>query len=491
MPTSNACQYNHDYYSSILKKIIPFKCVHNPLSSGYCIFHDEDYLIGHEDEIREFVENYLEECQQRGLPFECVGYHLPELDFEDTRFLISVNFTDAKFYGEVIFDNSEFTQYSDFSHATFFETAGFTNTLFLDDLNFNYVPQAKNILFRYSKFKKKTDFRYSHIKNGSFFHCEFEHVDFSECHFYTSISFASNYFHNRTDFTGCIFDDKVYFSSSQFSEELIFDKPELHDKCMLQNVVFLKPKSVYVAGDLSWVSFLNTDLSRIHFGNYLIWNNTAKDSKFQNQQFIIYDEKLLDDDVESGLELNAVLDVYRNLRENFDYYLRYDDAGDFFIREMELKRKYKQSANKIGKQTSKKNWVISRFSIMGWYGLISQYGHSLSRSFSSSLIVFSFFVVFFGTSNFCNVDYSTWHLDVSSSWYWDFSSSWYLEPIVNCKLLPLDFALQRAFSGFFPFYSSNPEDLELSDILLRVILLPISGSFFISLKRKLERKFRH
>ncbi|MGA9842093.1 MAG: hypothetical protein WBQ25_07235 [Nitrososphaeraceae archaeon] len=32
----------------------------------------------------------------------------------------------------------------------------------------------------------------------------------------------------------------------------------------------------------------------------------------------------------------------RNLRENYEYRLRYDEAGKFFITEMELKRKYKE-----------------------------------------------------------------------------------------------------------------------------------------------------
>lgn len=35
----------------------------------------------------------------------------------------------------------------------------------------------------------------------------------------------------------------------------------------------------------------------------------------------------------------AVMAVYRNLRENFEYRMRYDEAGEFFVREMELKRK--------------------------------------------------------------------------------------------------------------------------------------------------------
>jgi hypothetical protein len=34
------------------------------------------------------------------------------------------------------------------------------------------------------------------------------------------------------------------------------------------------------------------------------------------------------------------------LRENYEFRLRYDDAGKFFIKEMELKRKYRHVSSK-------------------------------------------------------------------------------------------------------------------------------------------------
>jgi uncharacterized protein YeeX (DUF496 family) len=37
--------------------------------------------------------------------------------------------------------------------------------------------------------------------------------------------------------------------------------------------------------------------------------------------------------------LDSIKAIYRNVRENYEYRLRYDEAGDFFIREIELKRK--------------------------------------------------------------------------------------------------------------------------------------------------------
>jgi len=39
------------------------------------------------------------------------------------------------------------------------------------------------------------------------------------------------------------------------------------------------------------------------------------------------------------VRLSAVLAIYRNLRENYEYRLRYEEAAEFFVREMELKRK--------------------------------------------------------------------------------------------------------------------------------------------------------
>ena len=44
--------------------------------------------------------------------------------------------------------------------------------------------------------------------------------------------------------------------------------------------------------------------------------------------------------------LGSIKAVYRSLRENYEYRMRYDEAGQFFIREMELKRKYKEVPSK-------------------------------------------------------------------------------------------------------------------------------------------------
>jgi len=187
----------------------------------------------------------------------------------------------------------------------------------------------------------------------------------------------------------------------------------------------------------------------------------------RNDKFKIYDEWLLEKNQETSLQLENVMDIYRNLRENNDFYLRYEVAGEFFVREMELKRKYKENKNPVEtKKTVQKNPLEQIASALGVYSIISQYGHSLYRPFYASIPILGFFIVLF-----C-------YDDASKPEFIKYSSQ---DLLIH--------SLFRSVSGFFPFYSS--EQTDYWDIILRIILLPISGSFFIALKRKLERKFRH
>jgi hypothetical protein len=61
------------------------------------------------------------------------------------------------------------------------------------------------------------------------------------------------------------------------------------------------------------------------------------------------DERLLEDKIKEkdthstkDCNLGSIKAVYRGLRENYEYRMRYDEADQFFIREMELKRMYKE-----------------------------------------------------------------------------------------------------------------------------------------------------
>jgi hypothetical protein len=67
--------------------------------------------------------------------------------------------------------------------------------------------------------------------------------------------------------------------------------------------------------------------------------------------------------------------VYRNLRENYEYKLRYDEEGKFLIREMELKRNYRVVSLASGEHIiKKKSWLRHFFSLTGLHYHISSYG---------------------------------------------------------------------------------------------------------------------
>jgi hypothetical protein len=51
-------------------------------------------------------------------------------------------------------------------------------------------------------------------------------------------------------------------------------------------------------------------------------------------------------------------------------------------------------------------------------------------------------------------------------------------------------SISRTVTAFFPFFSL-PENYGFLDVVLRVTVIPMADLLFITLRRKLERRFRH
>jgi hypothetical protein len=81
----------------------------------------------------------------------------------------------------------------------------------------------------------------------------------------------------------------------------------------------------------------------------------------------------------TDIRLGDIKAIYRNLRENYEYRLRYDEAGKFFIREMEIKRNHREVRVSPGKYAIKRNGWFRRnlFSLTGLYYHLSRYGSIL------------------------------------------------------------------------------------------------------------------
>ena len=182
-------------------------------------------------------------------------------------------------------------------------------------------------------------------------------VDFLSAKFCTDTTFVSANFSKISYFTQARFYGKANFCGAKFGDGAEFIETVFIAKTSFTYSLFEQPNKVtFDKSDLSHVSFADCDITKIRFENKIIWR--GKDG------FTIIEEEWIKDKLKGeernespyiGLEL--VLSVYRNLRENYEFRLRYDDTGNFFKKEMELKRKYREKKSQNGPTLiTKNNW---------------------------------------------------------------------------------------------------------------------------------------
>ncbi len=148
---------------------------------------------------------------------------------------------------------------------------------------------------------------------------------------------------------------------------------------------------------MSRVSFLDTDISGIRFSNKAIWGGKDKYKIIEEEWF----EKLCRDPASTSINVVSLQDIlllYRNLRENYVLRRRYDEADKFFIREIELRRKYKpiHSIHDLAFPFEQKNWFERNFlSLLGWHHILSNYGNSIWRPIFTGMVIIFLCTIFF------------------------------------------------------------------------------------------------
>ncbi|MBO3810193.1 MAG: hypothetical protein FGF50_11470 [Candidatus Brockarchaeota archaeon] len=188
-------------------------------------------------------------------------------------------------------------------------------------------------------------------------------------------------------------------------------------------------------------------------------NNKIKDLENKGLEGL---ERLSEDD---DLKLDNVLTVYRSLRDNHDYYLKYEDSGRFFVNEMRLKRRFIGKASSGRGIRKKLSNAVERL-IMLFYEAVSLYGESYVRP-----ILFMFACIFtFSILRLCE----NWPIPLHVGLRWD-----------DLQLLLEE--LKRSIYAFFQLYW----DEKPLTFIERAVSPPILGTLYISLKRRLERRIRH
>ena len=276
--------------------------------------------------------------------------------------------------------------------------------------------------------------------------------------------FAKSTFSGRTIFDLATFSEEAYFSG-EFNKETSFNYALFEGK---ENVIFN-------VENLSCVSFMNTDLTGVRFEENARWglDNNNKD------KFKTIDERNLEDKIKkygnAKVNLASIKALYRSLRDNYEYRMRYDESSQFFIREMDLKRKYRtvhseNSQDRESTELVKKNdWFRRNLSITGLYYHLFRYGESLSRIALAIALFFCLTTLFWVIYPSSFIPKTLFNQNLTTS-----------VVVVN--------ATERTLSDMFQIRS---QDLAGMDYFIRISSLPLLGVIIIALKRKFERKVRY
>jgi hypothetical protein len=279
---------------------------------------------------------------------------------------------------------------------------------------------------------------------------------------------------------------------------------------------------------------MNTDITGVRFSDEARWGEKKVEyhkfwrrKKVKEDRFKIMDERLLEEkikrkkrnkkkknikpsieneptiqedekkDGDTKFNLGSIKAVYRNLRENYEYRMRYDEAGQFFIREMELKRKYREvlSSKDDGFQVKIKqnNWFRRNlFSLTGWYYHLSRYGESIWRPTLAGFVIVILSTLFWLMQENPTLEPS---LSIIHSVSNDTSN-------VTSKFVGLDKigesthllkALERSIAGFIPLLplGSNIK-VGIIDYVIKIVGGAVVFALIaVSLRRRFERKYRH
>lgn len=357
-------------------------------SKKYCIFHD----TSKDKDTRLFDRKLREKCDSKNYSFR--GYYFPtRVNFFNMEFDNNVDFTEAVFQEDADFTNATFRQNAIFNEATFrqnamlnkatFQSVSFDNATFQQNAAFNKAT-FQNVSFDNATFQHYTDFVGTTSQSASFDNATFQQNAVFNKSKFQSASFDNTTFQRNVDFVGVIFERNAFFTSAIFQQNAVFDETRFQ-----QNVAFNK-------AILHSIFFNNTTFHNVSFNGTVIERNMKFSPReinlqseeeqiieldLQNAQFLfkghftanlaktkfheadldnvaftncIWPEKLYEEEY-MNFSYRDLETIYRNLKQNLQRHGDYSQAGKFFYREMEMKRK--------GKETQMKERFRKKFKI--------------------------------------------------------------------------------------------------------------------------------
>jgi len=334
------CEYEHWYHDTRTGKYEEYSCNRAAVpSSQFCEFHDDHYFETHEFEVRdtfldelaaktpedifggvsieetieggEFDRARDEDIVDESSPIFFIGCNIPSVDVSNVHQKRPVYFVNAKFHGDIEFFDIQFSSVN-FSHAKFFGKLRFENVNTSEIFLFTNVefmnPDNSNVEFENCDLNTAR-FSITIFHSLSLQTCTFNYVNFRTTKFNNNLSITKCSFNGEADFSDCYFIGESKFELTSFHTNAIFQYTHFENVVKFHSVDFKEQQLVIFDGDLSQISFLGTDITRIKFGEKTIWGNLDRYSIFDARE-------LIDNPEQFGLA--SVLAVYRNLRENYE-----------------------------------------------------------------------------------------------------------------------------------------------------------------------------
>ena len=247
-----------------------------------------------------------------------IGTDIKRTVFPSSKFLGKTRFTGAKF------EKTNFPQ-SSFGAVDFDQAS--MNVMKLQGSTFNGAAN-----FSSSKLEKVDLYGTEFKKNSNFAETNLQEVIFS------NVKFQRN-----SNFSYAVFHDDVRFKNVEL-QGVDFSFAKFLGKTYFNDVLFRKQDRVnFDVEDLSQVSFRNTDVTKVRFGERVKWGG--------DNGFWIVDEELLAKNNQKEV-LESVIATYRTIRKNYERRYRNEEAQKFFIRELELKKLYNKEESPLSIQDS-------------------------------------------------------------------------------------------------------------------------------------------
>ena len=183
--------------------------------------------------------------------------------------------------------------------------------------------------------------------------------------------------------------------------------------------------------------------------------------------------------------------------------IEYDEAGQFFIREMELKRKYREVVSskddRFEFKVKQNNWFRRNlFSLTCWYYHLSRYGESVWRPAPAGVVIVLLSTLFWLTQSNPILEPSLSTIECNPNVISDATRNGTSKFIGLCENGSGNHthwlkAFERSIVGFIPLLplGSNIK-VGIIDYVIKIVGRSVVFALIaVSLRRRFERRYRH